>query len=162
MKRKLLLCSLCLLLGSTTWAQNQYKIQFSYDSAGNQTLRDRVCINCGTSKEVLDSIPTEDVAIQEDLLEDLSGVDNTPETISNIAAYPNPVTDLLTVEWRDNERRVAKVILFSGIGRQLYEKTISSRQGNTQLSFATYPTGHYILSVYYTDSTRKTFHILKK
>ncbi|WP_422858989.1 T9SS type A sorting domain-containing protein [Flagellimonas sp. S174] len=161
MKRKLLLCSLCLLLGSVTWAQNQYAIQFSYDSAGNQTLRDRVCINCGTSKEALDSIPTKDIAIQEDLLEDLSGVEG-PEDISNIAAYPNPVTDLLTLEWQDNERQVTKIILFSGIGRQLYEKTISSRQGNTQLDFGIYPTGHYILSVYYTDSTRKTFHILKK
>lgn len=146
---------------TSTFAQSQYKIQFSYDSAGNQTLRDRVCINCNTSKEALDSTLVEDVALQEDILEDLSGL-NEDDDFSNIVAYPNPVTEQLTVEWQDTQRQVAQIILFNGIGQQLYQKTVTNRQGSLGLNFGIYPAGRYMVSVFYTDNTKQTFHVIKK
>lgn len=146
---------------TSAFAQSQYKIQFSYDSAGNQTLRDRVCINCNTSKEALDSTLVEDVALQEDILEDLSGL-NEEDDFSNIVAYPNPVTEQLTVEWQDTQRQVAQIILFNGIGQQLYQKTVTNRQGSLGLNFGIYPAGRYMVSVFYTDNTKQTFHVIKK
>ncbi|PWL39604.1 hypothetical protein DKG77_01865 [Flagellimonas aquimarina] len=146
---------------TSTFAQSQYKIQFSYDSAGNQTLRDRVCINCNTSKEALDSTLVEDVALQEDILEDVSGL-NEGDNFSNIVAYPNPVTEQLTVEWQDTQRQVAQIILFNGIGQQLFQKTIKNRQGSLGLNFGIYPAGRYMVSVFYTDNTKQTFHVIKK
>ncbi len=149
------------MMGGVLMAQNQYKIQFSYDSAGNQTLRDRVCINCGTSKETVDSTKVEEIALQDDVLEGISGQEDENGN-SNITAYPNPVTELLTVEWVDDQKQVAQIILFSGIGQQLARKTIKSRQGSLNLDFARYPQGRYIVSVFYTDQTRQTFHVIKK
>lgn len=146
---------------TSAFAQSQYKIQFSYDSAGNQTLRDRVCINCNTSKEALDSTLVEDVALQEDILEDVSGL-NEDDDFSNIVAYPNPVTEQLTVEWQDTQRQVAQIILFNGIGQQLYQKTVTNRQGSLGLNFGIYPAGRYMVSVFYTDNTKQTFHVIKK
>lgn len=146
---------------TSAFAQSQYKIQFSYDSAGNQTLRDRVCINCNTSKEALDSTLVEDVALQEDILEDISGL-NEDDDFSNIVAYPNPVTEQLTVEWQDTQRQVAQIILFNGIGQQLYQKTVTNRQGSLGLNFGIYPAGRYMVSVFYTDNTKQTFHVIKK
>ncbi|WP_159075847.1 T9SS type A sorting domain-containing protein [Muricauda brasiliensis] len=163
MKQKLLLFGLLwAFMGTALLAQDEYRVQFSYDSAGNQTLRDWVCINCGTSKEaVVDSTKVEEVALENDILEGILDKKNITGT-STIVAYPNPVTEQLTVEWVDNEKQVAQVILFSGIGQQLFQRTIKSRQGNTNIDFGIYAPGRYILSVYYTDNTNQTFHILKK
>lgn len=162
MKQRLLLFGLLwAFMGTALLAQDEYRVQFSYDSAGNQTLRDWVCINCGTSKEVADSTKVEEVVLEEDILEGITDQQDNTGT-SNIVAYPNPVTELLTVEWVDNEKQVAQVILFSGIGQQLFQRTIKSRQGSTGIDFSIYAPGRYILSVYYTDNTNQTFHILKK
>lgn len=163
MIQKLLLFSLLwAFMGTALLAQDEYRVQFGYDSAGNQTLRDWVCINCGTSKaEVVDSTIVEEVALDDDILQGITDQQENMGT-SNIVAYPNPVTELLTVEWVDNEKQVAQVILFSGIGQQLFQRTIKNRQGNTNIDFGIYAPGRYILSVYYTDNTNQTFHILKK
>ncbi len=161
MKQKLLLFGiLWLFLGASLMAQNQYEIQFNYDAAGNQTSRDRVCINCGSSKEAVDSTLVEDIALEEDILDDLAGLDESGS--SRIAAYPNPVTNILTVEWLDNQKEVAQIILFSGIGRQLLQRNVTSKQGSLELDFARYPQGRYIISVFYTDKTKQTFHVLKR
>lgn len=146
--------------GTVVWAQDEYRIQFTYDSAGNQTLRDRVCINCSTSKQAVDSLVVEDLVLEEAVLPD--AVLPQQEQVSQIVAYPNPVTELLAVEWVATEKQVAQVVLFSGIGQQLYQKTIKSSQGNLNLDFSMYPVGRYIVSVFYTDNTKQTFHVIKK
>ncbi|UII77353.1 T9SS type A sorting domain-containing protein [Flagellimonas sp. HMM57] len=162
MKQKLLLFGMLWIFSLTAaMAQSQYKIQFSYDSAGNQTLRDRVCVNCGTSKQALDSTLVEEVALQEDILEELSGL-NEGDNFSNIVAYPNPVTEQLTVQWQDNQKQVAQIVLFNGIGQQLFQKVVQNRQGSMNLNFGIYPAGRYMVSVFYTDNTKQTFHVIKK
>ncbi len=152
--------SLCLL--GSLWAQQQYAIQFSYDAAGNQTLRDRVCINCqGSGREpVVDSTEVVTVDLEDDILQDALGEETVED--SRIMAYPNPVTNMLHIEWVNTEKPVAQIVLFSGIGRQLYHTDISTRQGNLDLDLTAYPPGRYILYVQYTDRSKKAFHILKK
>lgn len=149
-----------MLLSTSSWAQEQYKIQFTYDSAGNQTLRDRVCVNCGTSKEAVDSLTIEEVALDEDLLPS-GGIGDEP-FVSNIVAYPNPVTELLNVEWQDNQKQVREIVLFSGVGQQLQRLPVKSRQGAMNLNFGAYPPGRYIVSVFYLDNSRESFHVIKK
>lgn len=142
-------------------AQQQYAIQFSYDAAGNQTLRNRVCVNCqGAAREPLDTTEVVTVDLEEDILQDALGEETVEDP--RIMAYPNPVTNILHVEWVNTEKPVAQMVLFSGIGRQLYQTDISTRQGNLNLDFSTYPPGRYILYVQYTDRSKKAFHILKK
>lgn len=127
MKQKLLLFGLFwAFMGTALIAQDEYRVQFGYDSAGNQTLRDWVCINCGTSKvKDVDSTKVEEVALEDDILEGITNKQNNTGT-SNIVAYPNPVTELLTVEWVANEKEVSQIILFSGIGQQLLQRTIKA------------------------------------
>lgn len=141
-------------------AQEQYIIQFSYDTAGNQTLRDRVCINCNASKAVIDSTLVDKPDSNNDPLES-SKTDNNINA-GSVITYPNPVTNLLSVEWIHEEKQVSGIVLFSGIGRQLYRKVIQSSEGTLDIDFQSYPSGHYTLYVQYADNTKKTFHIIKK
>lgn len=140
-------------------AQSQYRISFSYDAAGNQTLRNRVCVNCNRSAKVADSTIVAAVEDQKALAED-----KIPENprVSEIVAYPNPVTDILTLEWSDNAKKVAQIVLFSGIGQQLYQKSIHTHQGTVDLNFSTYASGRYVVVVLFTDGSRHNFHVIKK
>nr|WP_299170380.1 T9SS type A sorting domain-containing protein [uncultured Allomuricauda sp.] len=162
MKQKLLLSTtLLIFLTTAAWAQDQYEIQFTYDAAGNQTLRDRVCINCGSSKqEVQDSTSVVELDLEEDILQDAFGDKDIED--GTVVAYPNPVSSNLSVEWIKTEKRVSHIILYSGVGQQLFRRDISSNQGNLDLYMGNYPIGRYILYVQYADNTKKTFHIIKK
>ncbi|MEK6154534.1 T9SS type A sorting domain-containing protein [Flavobacteriaceae bacterium 3-367] len=139
-------------------AQSQYKISFSYDAAGNQTLRNRVCVNCNSSAKVADSTIVASVEDQGAPMREDS--ENFGE--SGIVIYPNPVTDILTLEWRDTRKKVAQLTLFSGIGQQLFQKSINTHQGTMGLNFSTYASGRYIVVVLYTDRSSHSFHVIKK
>lgn len=161
MRQKLLLFGLLGMIGATVLAQPQYKIQFSYDSAGNQTLRDRVCVNCETLKAAIDTTAVVNVALQDDILEEISGLDKE-EATSTIVAYPNPVTDILTIEWLANENDVKQVVLFSSINQQLRSDKIRPDQRQLELSFGNYPPGMYIVLVLYADNSKQSFQVIKK
>ncbi|MFS4446117.1 T9SS type A sorting domain-containing protein [Maribacter sp. 2307UL18-2] len=139
-------------------AQDEYRIQFSYDAAGNQVLRDRVCINCNSGKSEIDSTA---VAALDEKLEEL-GLDEENLSSSSITAYPNPVTNVLQVEWLGNENIVKSVLLFSGIGRKLQSKNISPKATSMGLNFSGYPPGSYFVIVQYADKTKESFQVIKK
>ena len=155
MKSQLTIISLlCFLAVASVTAQNQYKINFSYDNAGNQTNRDWVCINCTTT--AVDTTKVEDI--------DLSDISDIEEDIerSTIIAYPNPVTNLLTLDWQHNKKEVSQIVVFSGIGQQLLQRSVKSKQGSINLDFTNYQQGLYFIHVFYTDKTKKTFNVIKK
>ena len=159
MRTSILSIGLCLIALLSGHAQSQYKISFGHDSAGNQTLRDRVCTNCGSPAKVADpAMVAAIIADQKGPSEDDLGEPGG----SKIVAYPNPVTDILTLTWRDNHKRVARVTLFSGIGRQLYQKDINAGQGSMALDLSGHSSGRYVVSVLYSDRSRQALHIIKK
>lgn len=144
-------------------AQDEYRAQYNYDNAGNQTNRNWVCINCqGSSREVpTDTVDVVETDLQDDVLDDLLD-STTPEEVGTIDAYPNPVTSVLQVEWVENQKMVSNIALYSMSGRQLFQRSVQQKAGNLDLDFSIYPPGRYIISVEYNDSSRKAFHILKK
>lgn len=156
-KQILLLACICAL--SFSYAQDQYKILFSYDSAGNQTSRNKICVNCSTdSVQVNDSTVVTIIDKEDELLKKEIG--DSP--ISAIFAYPNPVTNVLRVAWVASDNYVQSVSLFSWSGQQLSTTKVHTTQLSTDLSFGKYPPGVYIVVVFYTDKKSESFQIIKK
>ncbi len=155
MKKYTLFILCCVLIVSFANAQEEYKISFSYDAAGNQILRDRVCVNCNSAKTPVDS--TAVVSLDEKQEE----VKENEETTSSIVAYPNPVTDVLQVEWVTTDNMVQKVTLFSGSGRLLQSKAVRSKDDAINLNFSGYPPGSYYVMVLYSDKTKQSFQVIK-
>jgi len=141
--------------------QEQYKITFSYDAAGNQIMRDRVCINCNSTSKApvktdsLDvDIPTDPVAELEEELDQ--------EKEYEIIAYPNPVTDILKVEWDISKNSVDQLVVFAPNGRQLKNRSVTNSAQFIDLDFSKYPLGMYIVVAIYADGSRQSFQVLKK
>ncbi len=137
----------------TTGLLAQQKLKFTYDTAGNQILRDRVCATC--LKAVL---PQEiDSLIAEAPAEDLNNVANF-----DIVAYPNPVTNLLFVDWiPDPDLEPLSVQLFSLDSRQLASYTIRRGQTEQEVNFEAFPAGLYILSVSFKNGTSRSFKVIR-
>jgi hypothetical protein len=159
MKQKLLIFLFWIVSIPACIAQSQYNIVFSYDGAGNQTQRSRVCINCSAkTQEVLDSIavkPIEEIA--ESPIEELAQENN-----NTIIAYPNPVTDYLTVEWVNDTKSVSQITVFSGNNSRVLTKILKPSHNSIELGFSGYPPGMYIALVIYSDGSKQSFQILKK
>lgn len=157
MKIKLLVMIFVCLSSFATQAQSEeYKIKFSYDSAGNQILRDRVCLNCSSAKTT---------AAKKELIAETSEEEEITEGVDNrsiITAYPNPVTDLLNVVWVESENVVKQVAVYGADGRVLFTQEINSLSGQLNLDFGRYSSGLYLLLVTYQDNHQETFKVIKK
>jgi hypothetical protein len=131
----------------------QQKLKFTYDTAGNQILRDRVCATC--LRAVLPQVS--DSLLAETSLDNLKSAENF-----GIVAYPNPVTQLLYVDWEaDSDLKPKTVQLFTMDGRQLISRTIGNGQREQEVDFAQYPPGLFVLQVAFTNGEKRTFKILK-
>lgn len=150
MKYYIILMVLAFSLFST--AQNQTKIKFSYDNAGNQTSR-TLCVNCPpeTGKQI-----KEIEAIVDEDLEKIEGEDM-------ISYYPNPVKEELYLKWElTDDNYVTSIQLFSLTGQVL--KTFQgTKNTNTQnILFQAYPSGVYVVLVNYKSGAPKSFKIIKQ
>lgn len=158
MNTKLLSFLLLFITYSSICAQSQYEISFTYDTAGNQTNRDRVCVNCQTSARSAEAVE-EDVLSEQAISEEILEKNNIQNVI---VAYPNPVTSILNVDWENNQRKVKEIKLLSLDRRLLYQQTINKNQGTLQIDFSLFPIGAYILFATYTDNSIQSFTIIKK
>lgn len=150
MKTKLLI-ALALFFGYVAIAQD--KLVFSYDTAGNQILRNRVCLTClqAVMPSAIDSIP---IVAEEVSLEEFGTF--------KMMAYPNPVTDQLYVEWEEHpEKRPNQLLLFTLDGRKVMDTPLSARYGSYGVEFNRYPPGGYLLLVLYENGTKESFKIIK-
>jgi hypothetical protein len=133
-------------------AQNQTKIKFSYDNAGNQVSR-TLCVNCPpeTGKQA-----KEIEAIVEDDLENIPGEDM-------ISYYPNPVKEELYVKWElTDENYVTSIQLFSLTGQVLKTFEGTKRVNTQNILFQSYPSGVYVVLLNYKSGTPKSFKIIKQ
>lgn len=151
MKLNTLIPLFCLFFFSI---QAQDKLVFSYDNAGNQILRDRICLNCSAAKADVakDAIPSTDSdEIAQDWLDE------------KFIASPNPVTDILSVEWiNKKETEILQLSLYGSGNRLLYTLKPVTGINQAEFNFSRYPSGFYILLVSYSDGKTETYKILKK
>ncbi|MEO8238065.1 MAG: T9SS type A sorting domain-containing protein [Flavobacterium sp.] len=146
--------SILLVLGFSIMsnAQNQTKIKFSYDTAGNQVSR-ILCVNCPpeTGKQI-----KEIEAIVDEDLEKIQGEDM-------ISYYPNPVKEELYLKWElTDENYVTSIQVFSMTG-QILSTYQGTKNNNTQnILFQSYPSGVYVVLLHYKSGDPKTIKIIKQ
>lgn len=139
---------------SSVLLYGQDKLAFSYDSAGNQILRDRICLNCNTTmaNNEKDSIAAE-----------ISEMYSPGLLTRKLIASPNPVTNILNVEWIGKLSNPVKQITLFGSGNKLISTTkIAQNTNQFQLNFERYPSGFYLMLVSYANGTTENFKIIKK
>ncbi|QED38947.1 T9SS type A sorting domain-containing protein [Antarcticibacterium arcticum] len=132
----------------------QEKLVFSYDAAGNQILRDRLCVGCvKTQESIVEKLEKE---------EDEGGSNLNDKNKFKFAAYPNPVTDILQAYWENTEHEyITHMSMFTIENKLLFSNQISPKQANQDINFAGYPPGLYILTYTYNTNRRESYKVLK-
>ena len=151
------------------------KLSFNYDPAGNQVLKDMLCINC--PEEVEEEEEEEVVVVEEEeeipeqesevIAEDDSEIEEEEEEeeekTSKIIAYPNPVMDELHIDWIENpDKQPVAIELYSLDNKLQQSYKISFTRGVLRLPFHGYTPGVYFLVVTYNSGEQQSFNILKK
>lgn len=133
-------------------AQNPDKIVFSYDSAGNQSLRE-LCINCTNPNARYISNPKE--LKKEDLI--------TSEVSNLVSYYPNPVKEELYLSWELANNNAVTAIQIYDINGRLFRTFQGLTTVNLQIiPFVEYPVGNYLVMLRYANGEEKTIKIIKK
>ncbi|WP_157495778.1 T9SS type A sorting domain-containing protein [Flavobacterium sp. WG21] len=141
-----------LMLGISFLSQAQTKIQFNYDAAGNQILRELCLSGCSQSAKQVKEI---DALVEEDLLK------FSPEDV--ISYYPNPVKEELYLQWQlTNNNYVTSVVIYSISGQVLQNYGTNERTNSLNISFQNYPGGVYLVLLSYKDGADKSIKIIKK
>ena len=159
MKIKLLLVSFLLVQLS---AIGQQKLVFNYDPVGNQIIRERLCLNCTQAKAQVEELKD---SLNLPLTNQVKPINTllAKENEIRISAYPNPVTDVLQVEWIEHPILVPRqIFIYSRDNRQLAQISLQKDQNLQDISFNRYPTGIYILVVVFENGQRRSFQIIKK
>ena len=136
-----------------TISVNAQRIQFNYDTAGNQTRR-FICLSCPA--RVADSIPKEIAELKEEDLLKFS-----PNDV--ISYYPNPVREELYLKWElVNENKVSSIEVFTINGQRVNVYSNLEKENKKNIPFQEYPQGTYLVLLSYTNGDQKSITILKK
>jgi len=140
------------ILSPQTYSQ---KLAFGYDTAGNQIERRYVCVNCRPA----DSIAAAKLA--EEL--DKKNTQNELTAERSIKVYPNPVSEVLTVNWNTPEAlSLTNIEVFNVLGARLFSMDYNPGQQQAKIPFANLPSGTYFLIGHYSDSKTETIKLVKK
>ena len=138
----------------TIFSNAQQKITFNYDSAGNQIKRELCLSGCDPYAKQVKEIKEIEALTDEDLLK------FSQEDV--ISYYPNPVREELYLKWElaDN-KLVSSIQVFSLTGQVLrtYETTSSNSQN---IAFQSFPSGVYLVLLYYNNGDQKSIKIIKQ
>ncbi len=140
-------------LFSVLFASAQDKISFTYDTAGNQTKRELVCVTCpplvGKKAKAIEEITHEDL-IKSDVSDQIS-------------YYPNPVAQELYLKWElVNDKTVSAIQVYSISGQILQNYPTARDAENAVIGFQNYPQGYYLLTLSYDNGEQKTIKIVKQ
>jgi hypothetical protein len=146
---------LLLLLGFSLLAKAQSdKIVFDYDAAGNQVKR-YLCINC-PSTTGKNTKPKEVIALKEEDLQKFF-----PEDV--ISYYPNPVKEELFLKWElANDNTVSSLQIYDLNGRSLQSYVNLEKVNVKTIPFQTYPSGTYLIILFYSSGEQKSIKIIKQ
>jgi len=128
-------------------AFSQSALYFSYDAAGNQVLRDVVCVNCGTIMRANNTL-----------------ISDEKMTVSeSLTASPNPVTQKLSVKWVYDEASPLQMLqLHSANGSLLQKLPVKTGAGQMELDFSSYSPGLYLLTGIGPNGKITTIKIIKQ
>lgn len=148
-----------LLIFITFFVINSVKAQtllFTYDAAGNQIQRELVIISVNSITSTNNVNETEQE--QETLLPKSNSI-NDNSTI--IELYPNPVVDLLNVEWQSN-LQITQIMLFDSMGRMLQLKKVNEGTIKETFNLSSYSSGIYYIRLFDAFQQSKSYKIIKK
>ncbi len=152
MRTKLLLIfTLC--IAHFTKAQT---LVFTYDPAGNQVQRELVILPVNS---LLSTNSTEETEQEEETLLPKSNSINDNST--EIELYPNPVVDILNVEWQSN-LQITEIMLFDSTGKMLQLKKIYEGATRETFNLSSYSPGMYYVRLFDSFQQSKSYKIIKK
>jgi hypothetical protein len=136
MKYHLLLYLILSSLISTS--QINYDLEFSYDISGNQVLREFAVTAGRPAPE--------------------------PTYLKTTKAYPSPMLDDLTLEWKIEEAGVAlvKIATYNLMGQLIHSVVPEKDVNKMPLNFIGHISGVYIIKFYYDDDSENVIKVLKK
>lgn len=135
---------------------NGQTLQFTYDNAGNQIKRELVTI---TVNSLLGTNSTEETEKEETTLLPISNSIN--DNASIIELYPNPVVDLLNVEWQSN-LQITEIVLFDNTGKMLQLKKVNEGITKEIFNLSSYASGMYYIRLFDASQQSKSYKIIKK
>jgi len=151
-----MLKKLLLLLTFYACNVNAQTLQFTYDSAGNQIQRELVTISVNSLSHTDSEEETEQE--EETLLPKSNSInDNSTE----IELYPNPVVDLLNVEWQSN-LQITEIMLFDSTGKMLQLKKVYEGTTRETFNLSSYSSGMYYVRLFDSFQQSKSYKIIKK
>jgi len=80
--------------------------------------------------------------------------------LQNIALFPNPVKDKLTIMGMQNNSTVLNAKLVSITGKEIFKKQLN--YSNTKINMQSLATGIYFLDITATDGAKKVFKVIKQ
>lgn len=131
------------------------KLTFSYDASGNQIERRWVCVNCLTddNRALAQKIASQNKIEQK--IEDFNAG-------RIIKVYPNPVSEILSVNWQTPEKIFLKSIeVFAMAGNRVFRATYPPGRLEAEIPFNRLPPGTYILIGFYSDSKTQSIKVIK-
>jgi hypothetical protein len=132
------------------------RIQFSYDTAGNQIQR-MICMPCDArvANDTIATIKTPETLTESDLIRD--------NLYKQISYYPNPVRQELYVKWVNEKANfVTEIELYSMSGQSVKKYKNLNQTDMATIAFQDYPQGFYNLVLVYSDGEKKTLKIVKQ
>lgn len=134
---------------------SQQKITFSYDSAGNQTLRVLCLTGCSPTAKPAKEIKEIEALTDADLLK------FSEEDV--ISYYPNPVKEELYLQWQlSKDNYVTSINLYSLTGQILRTYQQNLQDNHLTIPFQNYPSGIYLVLLFYKDGGEKSIKIIKQ
>lgn len=152
MKYRLLLILICNVMNYA----NAQTLQFTYDPAGNQIQRELVTISVNS---LLSTNSVEEAEQEEETLLPKSNSINDNST--TIEFYPNPVVDLLNVEWQSN-LQITEIMLFDSTGKMLQLKKVYEGTTRETFNLSSYSSGIYYVRLFDSFQQSKSYKIIKK
>ncbi len=130
--------------------ENQYKTEieltdelFTYqipltnfvsNNDSNMILDDVVTI-VFTLKSLDGSIETKEVLIEELKLSNLDVLAISDLNINDLSIYPNPVKDVLNINFKSSKSHLGEVVIYNQLGQQIRKSNISINSGNNNIAF---------------------------
>ena len=144
-----------LVLTAETRAQ---ELKFEYDNAGNQQVREWICVNCPHINAVAGG--QQAAALKSDGPQKLH--DDGPGS-HQLSVYPNPLTETLNVKWNNDDHVfVSAIDIFSLNGVRLFHQKYASEQKETSISFLNFAPGSYLLKASYSNQKQEVVKLIKQ
>jgi hypothetical protein len=145
---KNLLTLVVLGISCCCYSQTSNSLNFDYDNAGNQTVRElEICIGCRSKAP---SQSTDQNYVQS-------------EEFDEISYYPNPVLEQLSLKWvNSSDRYVKNVNIYSVSGQLMSELNDLNEKETTTAEFSQFAEGLYVVTLNYNNGEQKTLKVVKK